>query len=127
MTEKELKKLSRLELLELLLDASTENYELKDRIAKLQTELQAAQQIQQLSTAIQQVENVLEQANRLSASINGVATPVAKTPDPTSMDKEVYRCLLQFYSTDADAMSALPLELQYAIKERIPSILDGRN
>ena len=132
MTEKELKKLIRLELLELLLEASNENHELKNRIEKLTTNLDTARSIEQLSTAIDQVEKVLAQANRLSDTATAVLPAVipqsgasgAEASSPTPLDKAIYERLLLFYSENAPLLAALPLELQIAIKERTPSVLN---
>ena len=49
MTDKELRKLSRLELLELLLEASKENRKLKEKINRLIAENQTAKNIENLS------------------------------------------------------------------------------
>ena len=50
MTDKELRKLSRLELLELLLEATKENQRLKEKIEKMKIENRTAQNIENLST-----------------------------------------------------------------------------
>lgn len=126
MTEKELKKLSRLELLELLLEASTENQELKNHIQKLNKEIDTAKHIEQLSSAITQVENVLDNVNRLATSAPPsapVAPSITEITDPTLLDKEIYRCLLRFYAKNKALLSMLPLELKIAINERIPSVV----
>ena len=51
MTDKELRKLSRLELLELLLEASNENKKLKEKIVALKADIKTAQNIENLSLA----------------------------------------------------------------------------
>ena len=123
MTEKELKKLSRLELLELLLDVSKENELLKERIKKLNAEIATQQKIEQLSTAIQQVEQALEHTSQLSANIN---TPlsVAECPDSQWLDKEIYRRLLQLYTENVEHLVALPYELRVAVLERAVIVLN---
>ena len=134
MTEKELKKLSRLELLELLLEASTENHELKNRIDKLTADLDTAHHIEQLSTAIDQVEKVLAQVSHLSntatAAPSAIPQPVASGAEaagPALLDKTIYEHLLLFYSENAPLLAALPLELQIAIKERAPHVLNKQD
>ena len=94
MTEKELKKLSRLELLELLLEVGSENQELKHRLAT---------------------------STSCADSITALA---AEAPEPSLLDKEIYRCLLRFYAEDKAQLSALPLELKIAIEERMVSVLE---
>lgn len=126
MTEKELKKLSRLELLELLLDVRNENAQLKEQVARLTIEAETTQNIDKLAAAIRQVEQALAYANRLSATTR-LGAPVGDDDtalDPTLLDKEIYRCLLLFYADDAQALGTLPLELQIAVKERIPTALN---
>lgn len=123
MTEKELKKLSRLELLELLLEVSTENQDLKDRIEKLNAELNTNRNVEQLATAIGRVENALMHADRLTAMMKATLCENDKIntsdQEPSLLDKEIYRCLLHLYAEDKKLLSALPLELQIAIEERV--------
>ena len=132
MTEKELKKLSRLELLELLLEASTENRALKERVASLSAEINQAQDIRHLSTAIRQIENALKYTDHITAMVKTTAFEMSKsgnehamveladsTPEPSLLDKEIYRCLLHFFSDNPEALAALPLELQIAVRERV--------
>ena len=69
MTDKELRKLSRLELLELLLEASRENEKLKEKIAKMKQESNAAKSIENLSATTKQVSTVLEYANNLTDTL----------------------------------------------------------
>ena len=130
MTEKEIKKLSRLELLELLLEASSENQKLKNHIEKLQIDLENAHSIQHLSAAIDQVEKVLARANRI-VNTNGTITPPSNNAVEEDvhaplnlLDKQIYAHLLAFYADNASLLTSLPLELQIAIKERIPSVLN---
>lgn len=126
MTEKELKKLNRLELLELLLEVSKENQELKGRIDKLNNEIDTAQKLEYLSNAIVQVESALKHADRLTATMKASgynpdqsAVNSADEQQPSLLDKEIYRCLLHFYSENNEALSTLPLELQIAVQERV--------
>ena len=127
MTEKELKKLSRLELLELLLEVGSENQELKQRVEKLNKEIETARQIERLSDTITQAKSVLKDVNRLATSTScadSITALVAEAPEPSLLDKEIYRCLLRFYAEDKTQLSALPLELKIAIEERMVSVLE---
>ena len=126
MTERELKKLSRLELLELLLEASTENQALKERIEKLTVEVQTAESIQQLSASTRQVENALKYANNLTAWMKAVGsgddTVDRSLPSPDFPDAELYRHILRFFANNRQQLAALPLELQVIIEERIKAL-----
>lgn len=125
MTERELKKLSRLELLELLLEASTENQALKERIEKLTVELQMAEGIQQLSETTRQVESALKYANNLTAWMKAVGSGGSADralPSPEFPDAELYRHILRFFANNRQQLSALPLELQVIIEERIKAL-----
>ena len=130
MTEKELKKLSRLELLELLLEASKENQELKERNGQLKAQIETVQRIDKLSATVEQMEDALQSVHRLTANLqskgctDAPAAPVDDCPEPSLLDKEIYRRLLKFYSENPALATALPLELQYAIRERGPAILN---
>lgn len=132
MTEKELKKLSRLELLELLLEISTENRALKERVASLSAEVNKSQDIRQLSAAIQQIESALKYTDHITAMVKTTAYEMSKSgnehameeladtiPEPTLLDKEIYRCLLHFFDDNPEALSTLPLELKIAVSERV--------
>ena len=124
MTEKELKKLSRLELLELLLEASTENHELNEQVKKLKAEIDTAQHIQQLSDTVTQAESLLEKVRYLAMSSPAPDAEMAnaEAPAPSLLDTEIYRCLLRFFAKNEELMAMLPLELQIAVQERIPDI-----
>ncbi len=69
MTDKELRALSRLELLELLLEAIKENDLLKEEIIKLKDENSMAHSIENLSVATGQIETALRYVTGLTATL----------------------------------------------------------
>lgn len=74
MTDKELKKLSRLELLELLLEVSKENETLKEKIEELKIENEKARSIENLSAATHKIESALKYANTLTGTLKAAPT-----------------------------------------------------
>ena len=79
MTDRELRKLSRLELLELLLEASKENRKLKEKINRLIAENQTAKNIENLSVVTHQVESVLKYANSLTNSLKSGSVDIVSS------------------------------------------------
>ncbi len=75
MTDKELRKLSRLELLELLLEVSKENEKLNEKIKKLTEENENAKRIDNLAEATRQINTSLQYVNNLCLTLN--VTPEA--------------------------------------------------
>ncbi len=73
MTEKELKKLSRLELLELLLEESKENERLKAELEKINAENSVAKSMEALSAVTEQMNSALEYANALTGDLQKIA------------------------------------------------------
>ena len=144
MTDKELRKLSRLELLELLLEASNENQKLNEKIEQLTRENKAAQNIENLSVMTRQVENTLRYANSLtealknaatektSASANIKAYSVLKEREGISFseplsDKEIYQRMLCFFIENDDKLSVFPDDMENAIRDRIRTVLEINN
>ena len=137
MTDKELRKLSRLELLELLLDASKENKQLKEQIDRLTAENKTARNIENLSVITRQVERTLEYANGIADSLkepsgkaNSVNTDVrerkAHAVSDSLSDVEIYRQMLSFFAQNDDKLSVFPSEVENAVRARIKSILEKR-
>ena len=142
MTDKELKKLSRLELLELLLDASQENKKLKEQIKRLKLEHKTTQNIENLSVITEQVESALRYANSLTdtlkatsdeaaatgtlkkESVTKSSEPRAKT-DSTS-DVEIYKRMLRFFAENDDKLSVFPTDIENDVRARITSILNQK-
>ncbi len=142
MTDKELKKLSRLELLELLLQASEENRKLKKQIDRLNVENRTTQNIENLSVITRQVENALEYANSLTDSLkttSGEAVPSKNNADNTKTknnetsvrsgslsDVEIYRRMLYFFANNDDKLNVFPADIENDVRARIKSILEKR-
>ncbi len=136
MTDKELRKLNRLELLELLLEASKENEKLKEKIEELKRENKTAQNIENLSVTTRQVETALKYANSLTASLKasvGGCVPSNKTGKNDSekassadglSDKEIYRRILCFFAEDDERLSVFPADISDAVRGRIRGILE---
>ena len=142
MTDKELRKLSRLELLELLLEASKENSKLKEEIEKFENDNKPAQNIENLSEATRQIENALKYANSLTDILKAAPkenNPVYNRyescikskeprvkPDPLS-DREIYRRMLSFFAKNDDKLGVFPADIENDVRNRINSILKKRN
>ena len=148
MTDKELRKLSRLELLELLLEASKENRKLKEKINRLIAENQTAKNIENLSVVTHQVESVLKYANSLTNSLKSGSVDIVssysalkadstpkveeietkieehetKTDSPN--DKEIYLKMMCFFAKNEDKLDVFPDELETVVRERIRNILE---
>ena len=131
MTDKELRKLSRLELLELLLEASKENKKLKEQIETLKAENATAQNIRNLSDATLQVENALRYANSLTDTLKGAPHKAVTVRDENPgreknnsvSDRDIYWRIMGFYSKNPEAALALPEKLRSDVSERIQEVL----
>ncbi len=135
MTDKELKKLSRLELLELLLDVSKENRKLKEHINKLKADNETAQSIEHLSVMTRQVENALVYANNLTRALDRNSDKSSPSNEPVKntvsesdkvSDVEIYRQMLSFFAQNDDKLSIFPSETENVVRARIRSILERR-
>lgn len=134
MTDKELRKLSRLELLELLLEASKENEKLKGQIKDLQAENETTQNIEKLSKITGQVESTLThitgvfKAGETRGSLKSTdATDERVNKKNLPPDVELYKALLSFFANNDDKLEALPSELAGNIRARIKIILERKN
>lgn len=131
MTDKELRKLSRLELLELLLEASKENKKLKEQIETLKAENATAQNIRNLSDATLQVENALRYANSLTDTLKGAPHKAVTVRDENPgheknnsvSDRDIYWRIMGFYSKNPEAALALPEKLRSDVSDRIQEVL----
>ena len=130
MTDKELRKLSRLELLELLLEASNENNELKEKIKALKNEIKTAQNIEKLSSATGQLESALKYVNSLIDNIKSEPKSVdnrEKHSDSEAMtDRGIYIRMLRFFAQNDDKLSVFPADIENDVRTRIRSILDSK-
>ena len=128
MTDKELRKLSRLELLELLLEASRKNKKLIEKIKKLTEENQTAKNIENLSAVTNQVEAVLKYANSLTDTLkagNVTATGTAlkidsipKSENPESKSQGISD------RENEDKLDVFPEDIENLIRERLAKILE---
>ena len=136
MTDKELRKLSRLELLELLLEAGKENEKLKEQIKGLKLENETAQNIERLSQITDQVENALRYTNNIadafrtssggmksSSAVNSGYRAGKKQFPP---DVEIYKAMLNFFANNDDKLGVFPSELAEDVRDRIRSILERK-
>ena len=136
MTDKELRKLSRLELLEMLLDVSKENENLKDKIAKLNKENEAAKSIENLTVTTNQVNDILRYANKLTESLKGTPQTIDEEkkievmPTKTvsrncdnSADRNLYVRIMNYYLKNNSALESLPADMKEDIRNRIEEIL----
>lgn len=141
MTDKELKKLSRLELLELLLEASKENQKLKEQIKILKIDNQATHNIENLSVITEQVESALRYANSLTDTLEtasgkgrsacgSISTAVksneAQLKSDSLSDVEIYKRMLRFFAKNDDKLSVFPKDIENDVRARIKSILERK-
>ncbi len=133
-TDKELRKLSRLELLELLLEASNENKKLKEKIITLKAESKTAHNIENLSSIVRQVESTLKYANSLTDSLNtvvknetenGSVQKIQAKSEPMH-DRDIYIRMLRFFAQNDDKLSVFPTDLENDVRMRIKSILERK-
>ncbi len=134
MTDKELKKLSRLELLELLLHESRENEKLKEDIIQLKKENSLEKTVLHISDTSKQIEEILNNAKNLTDTLNSFSSechsdtqrPCANTVKKTknkSKDVEIYERLLLFFYQNPYTISVLSDDLQEDIQKRINEII----
>ena len=136
MTDKELRKLSRLELLELLLKESKENRELKAELEKIKSEKSIEKTTEQLKetaaqfdTSMQNAESLVAMLRKLvfgegAAEASGSGSKTKDNLDTASRKKvltdiDIYRRLMVFFSRDADALSLLPDRLREDVIRRL--------
>ena len=134
MTDKELRKLSRLELLELLLEASNENKKLKEKIVMLEAEGKVSDNIENLSSVVRQVESTLKYANSLTDSLNTAVKNKSENvcvreirvrPEP-SPDRDIYIRMLRFFTQNDDKLKVFPADIENDVRMRIKSILEKK-
>lgn len=138
-----MKKLSRLELLELLLEASKENKKLKEEIDRLRFESKTTQNIENLSMITTQVESALKYANSLTDTLKitsneNTSSNVSTNNDKSVMnhqtntksdslsDVDIYRRMLRFFAKNDDKLSVFPADIENDVRARIRSIIERR-
>ena len=139
MTDKELKKLSRLELLELLLEVSNENKNLQQKIETMASENEAAKSIENLATVTKQASEILDYANKLVETIK--AAPENSVEDKSQsvreinntsqnsksyVDRNLYLRIMNFYAKNEGALDVLTPELKSDIVNRIKANREKR-
>ncbi|MBQ8210351.1 MAG: hypothetical protein IJZ35_07215 [Clostridia bacterium] len=119
MTEKELRKLSRLDILELLLEQTKINEQLRaeiDRIQGSDSEFNSIENLQklnsQLSSALAYTDSLTKKAQKSTSS------------QDRKSDKYIYSRIMYFYLKNDAAMSALPPDLQEDIRERLRKVIN---
>ena len=135
MTDKELRKLSRLELLELLLEVSNENKKLEEKIITLKAENKTAHNIESLSLLVSQVESTLKYANSLTDSLNTVSKDESEnasireiqSKSDSTEDRDIYIKMLRFFAQNDDKLNVFPADIENAVRLRIKSILERKN
>lgn len=135
MTDKELRKLSRLELLELLLEVSNKNKKLEEKIITLKAENKTAYNIESLSLLVSQVESTLKYANSLTDSLNTVSKDESEnasireiqSKSDSTEDRDIYIKMLRFFARNDDKLNVFPADIENAVRLRIKSILERKN
>lgn len=140
MTEKELKKLSRLELLELLLAEIKENEKLRDekeaiRVASSETDVTDIS-LSEISGLTQRLGAVLGVAERLTMSLqNTVADKKERQPAPVMddetrkriiSDRELYWRMMYYFDSHPDKTECLPEDIAADIARRLKGINDAK-
>lgn len=154
MTEKELRKLSRIELLELLLSQIKENEILRQELEKKNNQpgngllpedalAEIARATQQLNSALCFADRVTRQLQNMSVNDNGEASvsdgtgqDYAKVPSDGTIgenttnrlvsDRGLYWRIMKCYSNSTELMSGLPVEIQRDIIHRLRDIKNAK-
>lgn len=157
MTDKELKKLSRLELLEILLEETKENEKLRAELEKANNIIENAAVLSEL---IVKMNNTLGQAQSFTTKLSQITedmssvssqvqssninqeqprqnvfptpskenNPAQKTDTANNIsDVKLYVSILKYYLANYAALNTLPADIQNNIKTRLRGILDAKN
>lgn len=155
MTDKQLKKLSRLEILELLLEQTKINEQLRIEIDELKNELNESNSIDALGKLTQQLQGALENLNGQTVKMETLLSDFDRKNDnlpqpeeanenqPEKADEKpreaeitikeqkrysninLYSRLMYFYYKNDDALNALPDDVQRDVREKLRGILNG--
>lgn len=155
MTDKELKKLSRLEILELLLEQTKENEKLKAEFEKLKADSGAGSEADKLHKLSLQLNSALSYANIITRGLKtapeentakkepvvlnsatqsypskpGAKGEVKKTEiknEDVISDRKLYWRIMYFYSKNPKLIRELPPDIQRDVIARIRGILNAR-
>jgi dihydroorotase len=113
MTDKEFKKLNRLELLELLFSTINENQELKQKLDQLTDENEISKRMENLAIATKQASDILDYANKLVNIMQN---------DEKYEDWELYLKIMTFYMTNQAALEVFSPELRKQIVKRMEKL-----
>ena len=147
MTDKELRRLSRLELLELLLAESRENDKLKEEVEQLKNTNELAKAADNLTKTARQLGEILDNAKGLTDTLGSISSAdIVRTDESTpetdiqkkatkpelqqkknSKDAELYERLMVFFYRNPEALSTLPYDLYFDIMTRMQEIISGKN
>lgn len=124
MTDKELKKLSRLELLELLLVESQENQRLRDELDRVKSEDAIGKSVARLQETSDQLYAALQQV--LSMDVAAGAPREKKEAEASaakkSVDGEIYKRILLLVEKNPEVLDAFPEDLRKTIIDRIHEV-----
>lgn len=141
MNEKELKKLKRLEILELLLEQSAINENMKQELQELKNRNNAAEltenlekMISQMNYAIENVDHIADKLQQMSKKEPGAESIENKNDrvvsvqqkNDTVTNKNLYGRIMYFFWQNDDVLSSLPDELQKDIRTKLRGILNDR-
>ncbi len=155
MTSKDLKKLSRLEILEILLEESKENERLRAEIEAIKEKNNIRSSESKLFELTKQMNTTLLSTNKLIADLQkltkessatkaavNATVPLPKNdlsayhiPDDRAeniandkpiSDKALYCRIMKFYSQNEAAMTLLPQDIQNDVKARLRGILNAK-
>lgn len=138
MTDKELRKLSRLELLEMLLEMSKENENLNKKLVQLKEENKAAKSAESLSVAATQMNAALQYINSITDSLNGTSKsagkgnthnshPANNRKQSSASDVGLYCRILAFYAGNDYALDIMPEDLRNDVRSRLKDILTKKS
>ncbi len=148
MTDKELKKLSRLELLEILLEETKENEKLREELgesdAVTRSNAVLMNLIDRLNRTLNKADAVAEKLYEVSERAElqpqdngGKRVVLSQESKPRKQLKEadkniimtdlkLYLRILNYYLSDDEALKALPSDIQRDIRTRTRGILDAK-
>ena len=131
MTDKELKKLRRLELLELLLEESRENERLRKEIERLKSEESIITASVRISEAADKLESVLgvkasegayEGTDRKEATVS-YREKTESSIKAGAVDADIYKRIMVFFCRNPRSVIFLPEDIRSDVEKRIREIM----
>lgn len=140
MTEKELKRLNRLEILELLLEQSKLNEDLKQELDELKKQNDAANSVGRLEEMIVQMNSALDSVGNITRNLQKSPTEEHRSEKKDQKNKEnaseqektvvtnknLYGRIMYFFWQNEDSLSLLPVDLQNDIKIKLRGIFNDK-